>query len=586
MSARATGLSGKAHEAWVELPAERVHITAVDFRDRAVAVLTLDDGRQLRVELTGTLDAGEAALVLDADGHPVPTILLAVHDRSLAGMAPDELRRRLRLLPNGLCWRVHWDDLDLARKAEAAARDKALFCFDTVPDGLDLPAGLDPALKRQTVLHHAVLRLLAESHQLNVPGWVAEAEATLPDGRVVRRQIQSESEVLSLDLVELEERFGHIVPDVTCKAWPVDGGAVLWPLFIEVTVTNAVTAERLDRIREAGQPTLEVDLRLVGGRVDREGLRQLVVEEVAMKRWLFHPEQARCAAAMAGELAEELAAAQAAAERQTKLRATPLADLSYRYLDAARLLADAEAAEDPDGHQPPGAAAKARAARAALAEVVEALEAHGYPEAGDANLIGARGMVARILSIQLARPVGYRVDNVAGVLNAIEQTQGVRLSDTSIYLIAVRAYRPPLTDKQQSRFEEWAGRVRVSLKEGETTYLRDPSYDRLLAVLFPKMAAMLAKPGAKRRNETLPASGDWQGAKRAGLPTRYRAAFLESSPRLGDGTQRRYLDAQPGDLWLRGRDLEVWKKAHPERARDWFGDDGEEAKPPGEDAQA
>lgn len=576
MSARATGLSGETHEAWVELPPERVRITQVDFRDQAVATLTLDDGRQLRVELTGTLD-GE--LMLDVDGHPVPTILLAVDDKSLAGMAPDELRRRLKLLPDGVCWRAHWDDLELARQAENAARGTALFYFDEVPDGMDLPPDLDPALKRQSVLHHEVMKLLAESQELRVPGWVATAEVAWPDGRVERRQAEVEPELLTLDLVELEARFGHIVPDVTCRGWPADGGSVLSPLFIEVTVTNTVTSERLDRIRAEGQPTLEIDLSLTGGRVDREGLRRLVVDELGAKRWLFHPEQARRAAALEGELAVEMAAAKAAAARWAELRAIPLADLAYRYLDAALQLADAEAAEDLDGRQPVQAAAEARSARAAIADVIEGLAAHGFPEAGDTNLIGMRGMLARILSIQLARPVGYRLENIAGVLNAIEQSQGVRQSDASIYLIAVRAYRPPLTEKQQARIEAWAAKVRDSLRRAEATYLRDPSYDRLLSVLFPEMAAGLAKPGGKRRLETAPAHGDWQAAKRSGLPTRRRASFLDRSPRVGAGTWRGYLDTRPGDTELQGRDLEAWKKAHPESAKAWFGEERTDAQP-------
>ena len=136
-----------------------------------------------------------------------------------------------------------------------------------MPNGLNLPADLEPALKRQTVLHHEVMRLLAECGQLRVPGWVAQAEATLPDGQVRCRQSESEPTVLALDQVKLEARFGHIVPDVTCLARPVGNGEVEpWPLFVEVTVTNQMTAERLDRIRLSGQRTLEVDLSLAGGR--------------------------------------------------------------------------------------------------------------------------------------------------------------------------------------------------------------------------------------------------------------------------------------------------------------------------------
>ncbi len=54
MSARVAGLSGEFYEAWVELPPARIHISQIDYRDRAIAIITLDDGRQLRIDLIGT----------------------------------------------------------------------------------------------------------------------------------------------------------------------------------------------------------------------------------------------------------------------------------------------------------------------------------------------------------------------------------------------------------------------------------------------------------------------------------------------------------------------------------------------------
>lgn len=573
MSAHAIGLSGEIHEAWVELPPERVRITDIDFRDRVAAVLTLEDGRQLRVELTGTL-GDDAVPVLDSAGHPIPTILLAVDDPALAGMAPDELRRRLRLLPDALCWRSHWRDCDLAAQASISARDEALLYFDEIPEGLHLPEDLEPALKRQTVLHYAVMMLLAESAHLRVPGWTAEAAVTWPDGRVIRRKEVSAPEMLKVDFVDLEKRFGNIVPDVTCKAWPADGGEVLWPLFVEVTVTNQIVSERLDRIREAGMPTLELDLSLTGGRIDREGLRSLVIDGIEIKRWLFHPEHARRVNALKHELAKDVAAAEAMSARRAELLATPIADLAYRYLDAAIRLADAESVEDSDGRLPPSASAGIQEARAAIADVVEALEIHGYPEAGDANLIGARGIICRLLSIQYGRPIGYRLANVAGVLNAIEQSKGARRSEASIYFIAVRAYKPKLTETQQTWFEKWVAGVRESLKAGEKTYVRDPSYDRLLAVLFPEMSDGLARSGGKRRLEDAPAHGDWKSAKWKGMPTRQRAEFLDPLPRIST-KQQNHVDARYGDDWLKGKELEAWKRAYPESARRWFGDEGE-----------
>lgn len=150
MSARVAGLSGEFHEAWVELAPVRIHISQIDYRDRATAVVTLDDGRQLRVDLTGTPGIHDHAT---PDGQITPTVYLAISDPELAALTPDELRRRARLQPIEMCWAAHWDDPELLRRAEAAARGRAHFYFDDVPDGLVLPEGLDPTLRRETVLH-------------------------------------------------------------------------------------------------------------------------------------------------------------------------------------------------------------------------------------------------------------------------------------------------------------------------------------------------------------------------------------------------------------------------------------------------
>lgn len=97
---------------------------------------------------------------------------------------------------------------------------------------------------------------------------------------------------------------------------------------------------------------------------------------------------------------------------------------------------------------------------------------------------------------------------------------------------------------------------------------------------------MLAKPGGKRPLETAPAHGDWQAAKRAGLPTRHRATFLDKSPRVGGDQRSLYVDTRPGDVWLKGRDLQAWKRANPERARLWSGSNEGQVEPPAAQSQA
>ena len=135
MSGSVAGLTGKLHQAWVEAPAEKVRIRDIDFQDRAFALLTLDDGRQLRVQLTGTL-ATVPDQPLDDESAHLPIIFLDINNAGIAGMGPEEIRRRLRLLPNALCWGSHWSDAALLAQATEAARCMADEKLDWWPEDI------------------------------------------------------------------------------------------------------------------------------------------------------------------------------------------------------------------------------------------------------------------------------------------------------------------------------------------------------------------------------------------------------------------------------------------------------------------
>jgi len=56
------------------------------------------------------------------------------------------------------------------------------------------------------------------------------------------------------------------------------------------------------------------------------------------------------------------------------------------------------------------------------------------------------------------------------------------------------------------------------------------------------------------------------------VPERRRTNFIATEPRV-DRNKSKLLDTKPGDWWLKGRDLEAWKRANPEWARAWFSGD-------------
>lgn len=94
----------------------------------------MDDGRLLRIRLVGSIDAS------NDDGEHVeinPTIKLIIDDPSVAGMSPDEIRKRIVLIIDDGQWCSHWADEALAEEALAAAERKA----EDALDWLNLPEG-------------------------------------------------------------------------------------------------------------------------------------------------------------------------------------------------------------------------------------------------------------------------------------------------------------------------------------------------------------------------------------------------------------------------------------------------------------
>ena len=568
MSGSVAGLTGELHEAWVEAPAEKVRIRDIDFQDRIFALLTLDDGRQLRVQLTGTLAQADYALN-DESAH-LPIIFLDINDAGIAGMGPEEIRRRLRLLPNALCWGSHWSDAALLAQATEAARCMADENLDWWPDDIELPRDVLPELRRETLLHLAVKRILEEAGELWVPGLRLSEVMRGPGGSVLRKEWCAPERYLLIKNARLEQRSGRIIPDVTCEAWDDDG--LLWdPFFIEVTVTNTIGEDRQKRISSQRIVTLEIDLSLIGGRVNRQELEQLVISQVRAKRWLYYPGLDVHRQQLRTELAAELAQAvklheeaeklrRAKQQRRIGLEAMPTGQVRAEYLAAA---------EQVFFHETQGQALATDSdpePRRRLSQAIEAMILHGYPQADEPMLIGRYGLLAGLLSIQHGRSIGYRQETVAGVLDAIRQAHS-RRSYWTVYLIAVRTYKPVLSVEQQGWVEQWAEEVRTGIRNSDPAYLRPSTFDTTLAHLFPEMALGLAKPGGKmsQPSKRLGASGlGSRGHDNGAFSQLDRQHRSQLHDELDQATAR--LEAA---FWLKGAALEAWKCAHPEAARLW-----------------
>lgn len=534
-SAKVEGLSGKFFDAWVEQTAEKVRISSCSFRDDATALLTLDDGRQLVVRLTGRGDA----VSLKGEEGVMATIELSVEDPEIAMMSPEDIFRRLELAWQHGTWCHHWNDAELDRLAEDQARAHALAALDWMDEDATLPEGLTPAQRRETLLHREVKAIIEREKRIMLPPLDVTATRRRKEGTVDTRSWSSPEVMVNPTSVRLEVYFGNVIPDIVID-WTEDGWAKT--VLIEVTVTNPITEERIERLSSLYIPAMEIDIGRMGGVVTRSELTRLVVEEVAGKRWLFHPVLTEEHGTLMLEMADDEQRDIEARRQREAILQVPASEWAERFLDAflRRWEAQREAGE--------GVKSEAIAtAQDDAAKAIIGLEMHGYPLAVDLEMSPLRAIVARILSIKLNMGVEYKFDNAWGVINAIRCDQQRNLTWHTLYLIALRIYQPVLTGAHQAVVATWRDEIRASIEAGNTTYIRDTCFDRLLGRLFPEM-----REGLQHSFGT------------AQLPT---PRPVKNETRSDSATP--FKGARPPDLWLHGKALEQWEKANPEAAAEW-----------------
>jgi len=537
LSRTAIGFSGHSYEFWVEQPAERRAIRHTRLLDRATAELTLDDGRTLLVDLSGQRESSGAS-----DGQAVVSISLS--DPSLAMLSPEEIRSRLRILPD-IRWCAHWDDHALAAKGDTEASQAACEALDnwSADDEADFRAHLmsDIApetaqqLRRETLLHREVKRILASEQRIATPSLEVTVTREPPEefsgdweSDNLRMVWLTAPRTLELDDVQLERRLGRIVPDVVghlggrqiytegvTGTW-ISGDfeeevediySLGWPLtlLVEVTVTHGIDDEKHRRIIDINLPTLEIDLSRLGGRITQNDLRDLVVNQTIGKRWVHHPIFPIKARTLDAELDKHPVTLRYH-ERLIELRppgwlAKPAAYWVQRYREASTAFHDANvlirrAQRQHKGHSPkPKLLGTECDAWKQLAEAAEALAAHGIPGAADPVMLDESGLVARLLSIQRNMGVGYDVRSGYQVLDAIMQSGNDNKRWDTLYAIAVKAYalEANFTASQARKYEDWRDTLISKVAASDKAYLRPSTYDSVLSILFPEMAERIKK---------------------------------------------------------------------------------------------
>lgn len=481
----AIGLSGHTYETWVSAAPQKVRVADIDFQDHTRAVLFLDDGRRIQVLLTGSATVSSTDEILAC-------LTLHIDDPQASSFSPEELRKRLTLMPEWLCWQSHWDDRALEAQARGLLEGQMDDAIDAPPPGLDLSA-VPVELHRETVLHFLAKQILGDAGKIRAPAIHLEVSKRAGAGVDVTRTWYKPETTYTLTNVKLECRLGHVVPDIVCEARDEDGN-VIPRLCIEITVTNPIDEERITRLRQEGSPTLELDLSRTGGRLTKAGFRDMLVREVSFKNWIWYPEAWAALEELRRQVDGEVQLTLAKAETARKLRAEALAmdagEIGRQYLAAMTSYLEQQDLLDADE---PGASRKTvEAARVETMRLADLLGFHGYFDKTGLTKGQAVRVLSRFLSLKHDRGIGFKYATGFEVLNSIWQLKDRNRQDIPMYMAAARHWKIRLNEKQIESVRTWRDTIVTSLKAGETTYLRSSGNDRLLTLLFPDLAKILA----------------------------------------------------------------------------------------------
>jgi hypothetical protein len=168
----------------------------------------------------------------------------------------------------------------------------------------------------ETALHLMAKQVLAECSHLALPAldivesnYDAQGTIHSEEGRVC------DASSIDLDAVAVEREIQGIRPD-----------AIGWvrgiPILIEIVVRNAISPAKRAQVRAANLACLEIDLSKESPLAfTAERLKQIVIDGVECKRWVFHPREPAILERVRARLRNRIAEANAAEAEARRLRA-------------------------------------------------------------------------------------------------------------------------------------------------------------------------------------------------------------------------------------------------------------------------
>lgn len=136
-------------------------------------------------------------------------------------------------------------------------------------------AGTNCEYGYRTSLHLAAKDILSKAKKMVIPAVILR----FPDS--YKEETISKEMEISLDHVELEQRFDNVIPDVVAYS----GDKYF---FIEIFVTHQVDESKLSKLQNNNISTLEIDLSKLDRMIPLEELKEILLQSNKAKKWIYN----------------------------------------------------------------------------------------------------------------------------------------------------------------------------------------------------------------------------------------------------------------------------------------------------------
>lgn len=128
----------------------------------------------------------------------------------------------------------------------------------------------------ESSLHLAAKEILFQAKKMVIPPVYVHFPNSYKE-----KVLLCDAKEVTIDRVELEQRFSNVVPDVVVYIGTKR-------LFIEVFVTHYIDEEKLDKLKTADISTIEIDLSKTDHSITTEELTALLIENNEAKYWKYN----------------------------------------------------------------------------------------------------------------------------------------------------------------------------------------------------------------------------------------------------------------------------------------------------------